>query len=197
MKKRNQMFILISFTVLLSCTNVKKESPKEEAKSNTKVISPIPTTGNLDHDSTETKKYDDVLPSINYSFSNDTLCQTISIKEINKNGKLEIPEKLKFKLMLHDKQNKYADKVFEGVAKLSSPEESFSDNSDKDGGDYFAADYNFKAADYKIQIRLDIQNYEACVVLVTTSRPDIILGGYSIYLKKFPNDGVMKKGECK
>lgn len=197
--KRNQIFILISLVGLFSCTNVKKDSAKEETKSDSvAVTSPkIPITEKPGSDSSREKRYIDDFSGINYSFSNDTLCQTISIKGINKNEKNKIPEKIKFTLLLHDRQHKYVNKTFEGIAQLSSSEESFSDSSDKDGGDYFAADYNFEATDYKIQIRLDIQSYEACVVSVTTSRPDMVLGGYTAYLKKFPNDGVMKKGECK
>lgn len=199
MKKRNQIFISILLAVLFSCTNGKRDTTKEEAKSDSVVMSPIrvPIEENRDHDSSQEKKYDDVLSGIHYSFSNDAFCQMAIIKEISKNKRLKIPEKLKFTLTLHDKQHKYDDKIFEGVAELSSPEESFSDNSDKGEGDYFAADYNFEATDYSIQIRLDIQTYEACVILIRTSRPDMVLGGYSSYLKKFPNDGVMKKGECK
>ncbi|WP_428330586.1 hypothetical protein [Mucilaginibacter sp.] len=199
MKKRNQLFILIVLSVLFSCSNVKRDTSKKETDSIAKIITPTQTPANesLGNDSTKTKKYDDALLGINYFFSNDTLCQNLSIKEISKNAKLKIPEKLEFKLLLHDKQHKYDDKIFEGVAQLSSSEESFYNNSDKDGGDYFAADYNLDAADYKMQIRLDIQNYEACVFLVTTSQPDKVLGGYSAYLKKFPNEGIMKRGKCK
>lgn len=196
--KRNQILILTSLVGLFSCTNVKKDIAKEGAKSDSVVVTPtkIPIMEKPNSDSSR-EKQNDVLLGINYSFSNDTLCQTISIKGINGTEKNKIPEKLNFTLVLHDKQHKYDDKTFEGIAQLSSSEESFSDISDKDGGDYFAADYNFETKDYKIQIRLDIQSYEACVVSITTRRPDIVLGGYSTYLKKFPNDGVMKKGECK
>lgn len=197
--KSSQIFISISLTGLFSCTNVKKDTAKEETKSDSPVVvtTKVPATEKPSTDSSLKEKQEDVSSGVNYSFSNDTLCQTISIRQISKNAKDNIPEKLKFTLTLHDKQHKYDDKTFEGIAQLSSSEESFSDNSDKDGGDYFAADYNFKTTDFKIQIRLDIQSYEACVISVMTSRPDIVLGGYGAYLKKFPNDGVMKKGECK
>ncbi|QEM09119.1 hypothetical protein [Mucilaginibacter rubeus] len=200
MKKRNQLFILIALFTLFSCNNdVKNGTSKAKADSNAKAITPAqaPITEKSDVDTSKIKKSSDPLNGINYSFSNDTLCQTLSVKEMSKDKKLEIPEKLEFKLVLHDKQHKYDDKVFEGVAKLTSSEESFSDNSEKDGGAYDAADYDFEATGYRIQIRLDIQGYEACVTSVTTSQPDIVLGGYSTYLKKFPNDGVMRKGECK
>jgi hypothetical protein len=199
MKKRNQVFILISLTVLFSCTNVKRSTQKEDAKSNAKVIStnPVPKVEKVGQDSSKARKDGDTVSYINYSFFNDTICQTLSIKKISKNEKLKIPERLKFKFLLHDKQHKYDDKIFEGIAQLFSSEESFSDNSEKDGGAYDAADYSFKATDYEIQIRLDIQSYEACVVQITTGQPDIVLGGYRAYLKKFPNDGVMKRGECK
>lgn len=50
---------------------------------------------------------------------------------------------------------------------------------------------------YKIKIRLDIEGYEACVIMVTSNQIDKITGRYATYLKKFPNEGVMKKGECK
>lgn len=199
MKKTNQHFILISLSVLFSCTDVKKNEPKDVAKSDTELLAPGQTSTVKEpaSDSSKTSKNSDTLSNVNYSFSNDTLCQTVNITEISKNKKLKIPEKLKFILLLHDKQHKFEDKKFEGVAQLSSSEESFSDNSDKDGGDYFAADYNCEAGDFKIQLRLDIQSYEACVVLVTSNQPDNVIGGYSAYLKKFPNDGVMKKGDCK
>jgi len=199
MKKRNQSFILISITVLFSCANVKKEAPKKETDSIIKVVNPtqVSKMENLSLDTSKAKTPNDILSGIDYSFSNDSLCETISIQEISNNKKLKIPEKLRFTLILRDKQHKYDDKIFEGIARLSSSEESFSDNLDKDGGDYFAADYNFEQTDYKIKIRLDIQSFEACVVLITTSQSDMVLGGYNTYLKKFPSDGVMKKGKCK
>jgi hypothetical protein len=198
MKNKNRLFILIALSVLFSCTNGKRDTSKKEANSNAELITPtkVPIVEKAGRDLSKTKKYD-VLSGINYFFSNDTLCQTLTIKEKSKNKKFKIPEKLEFKLVLHDKLHKYDNKIFEGVAQLSSPDESFSDNADKDGGDYFAADYDFEATDHKIKIRLDIQSYEACVVLVTTSQPGVVLGGYSAYLKKFPNDGVMKRGACK
>ncbi len=199
MKKRNQLFILTSLSMLFSCTEVKKDAPKEEAKPKAELVTlaQVPTLEKLAPDSTQTKKNSDILSGITYSFSSDSLCQTINIKEISKSKKFKMPQKLAFKLILHDKLHKYEDKIFEGIAELKSPEESFSDNSEKDGGDYFAADYNLETTDYRVKIRLDIERYEACVVLITAPRLDTVLGGYSVYMKEFPSDGVMKKGQCK
>ena len=38
--------------------------------------------------------------------------------------------------------------------------------SNTDEVDYFAADYNFGSNNYTIKISLDIENYDACVVLI-------------------------------
>jgi len=192
------MFSLISLAVLFSCTNAKREKLKAN-ESKTKVISSpqVFTAEKPNSDSVKSKKHEDAVSSINYAFYNDTLCQTLTIKKISASKRRRMPEKLEFKLLLHDKHHNYDDKIFDGIAQLSSSSESFSDNLDKDGGDYFAADYEFDGADYNIQIRLDIKNYEACVVQITTNQPDKVLGGYRAYVKKFPDDGVMKRGECK
>ena len=199
MKNRKSLLILISLIIFFSCNNVTKNTTKEVAKpiANNKTSVQVPNAERSNRDSLKTKNYYNILAGINYSFTNGSFCQSISLKEISKNEKFKIPEKLTFKITLHDKQGKLNDKIFKGVAKLFSPEESFSDNSEKDGGDYDAADYHFDTSTYRIIIRIDIENYEACVVSVRTSNTETALGGYSTYLKDFPNDGVMKRGECK
>lgn len=185
------MFMIIT---LVSCNNEKKELSEEKER----VVAPVKAHGEryskdrvLD-DSFITNGSSDK-SELHYFFSNDTLCQTLKLTKV---GKDKIPKELVFKLILLDKLGKYELKEFDGVAKLFSSEETFYDASDKDSGDYFAGDYIFTSKNYEIQIRVDIEDYEASVVSIRTKQPDAVLGGYKAYLKTFPDQGVMKKGNC-
>ena len=97
---------------------------------------------------------------------------------------------MKFKLILQDKSGVRPKKVFEGIAHLTSSEESFSDKDDPDGGDYQAADYLFNVPDCgSLQITLDIEKYDACVVRLDCKNQD-----YSFWLDKDRYDyNVMKR----
>ncbi|MES2457409.1 MAG: hypothetical protein V4594_17770 [Bacteroidota bacterium] len=197
MKKRNQLIILISLGIAFSCTNVNRKALENETKSDSAVI--ISTQKSIlqsKPDSVSNKMTRERLGSMTYYFANDSLCQTLSITNIADNTELDIPQKLKFRLVLHDKLNNYSDRTFEGIASLFSPEESFADSTEEDGGDYFAADYNLTASNYKLKIRLETEGYEACVIKITAGDLDAVLGGYHSYMKEFPNEGVMKKGKC-
>ncbi len=197
-KKRNQLIVLIALSMLFSCNNGKKTETNNELKSSSEMKPQVRATEveKLDSISNTEKKSNVRLSDVSYFFSNDTLCQNITLSEITRNDKFNIPQKLGFKIVLSDKQGKSPDKVFNGIAKLSSSEESFGDSSEADGGDYFAGDYILETADFEVQIRLDIENYEACVISLIPKN-DTVLGVYSSYLKKFPSEGVMKKGKCK
>ena len=199
MKKRNHLIILVSIFALFSCNNINKEKQKMSPESSIKIVNPIRDSiaEKSDSNSYNNQKDNDTLLETSYFFSNDNLCQTLIIEEISKSQKFKIPKEIKYKLVLHDKQQKFEDKIFNGIAQLSSSEESFFDKTEIDGGSYDAADYNFETKQYKLKIRLDIQSFEACVVLIITSQPEIILSGFANNIKEFPNEGVMKRGECK
>lgn len=191
--KRQQLLILILLSLLFSCNNVTKAPSEKKTTRATTTQDARLRTPNIDSSKIEKP---DISAGINYVFSNDSLCQMLYLKEIIKSKKDGLPEKLKFKLVLHDKFHKQGDKIFEGVAKLFSSEESFSDNLEKDPEPYDASDYNFATSDYRIVIRLDNDKYEAAVATITAKQIEMVLGSFSSYLKRYPNYDVMKKGEC-
>jgi len=133
------------------------------------------------------------MDNLNYFFSNDSFCQTLSIRKRSISKEYDIPQKIEFKLTLYDKLKVIPKLTFNGIAVLTSPNESFSDKSKIDEGSYFAADYYFISDEYKIKIRLDIEEYEACIVSIESSHPENVLKGYENYLKKYPNYDVLKK----
>jgi hypothetical protein len=187
--KRLPLLLIVSILYfLLSCSNGKTESQKKTTLTST--LASGQTALLINEQKRDTVKYD-----FNYFYSNDTICQVIYIKVLNKSKKYDIPEKLKFNLVLKNRLKKsYAD--IKGIATLTSPNESFSDDTESDGGAYFAADYNKNNTGYTINIALDIETYKACAVSI---KPDTnnTLEDYINYLKKYPNYEVMKKGDCK
>jgi hypothetical protein len=197
-KQNLRLFILILAYGISSCNNENKNTSKNKTQTRTPTTTSaqLPLVRKNITDSSANKK-DDISSGIDFVFSNDTLCQSLYIKELSVNKEFKIPETIEFKLRLHDKLNKYEDKIFTGTAKLTSSDESFVDSSENDPAAYSAGDYELDKSNYKIQIRLDIQDYEACVISVAADQPDSILGGFRTYLKNFPDNGVMKKGECK
>ncbi|MCH6201542.1 hypothetical protein MMU07_18315 [Aquiflexum sp. LQ15W] len=130
-----------------------------------------------------------------YFFSNDTICQMIQINHLNKN-KLndEIPEKIEFKLVLQNKLKKTTIDI-NGVATLTSQNESFLDETEPDGGAYYAADYNKNNSGYDINISLDIEGYKACAVSIKPY-PTKTFEDFEDNIKKYPDFNVLKIGHC-
>ena len=193
---KNNLLAVLFMILVLSCNSSKNEASRERSVKDVTTsdsMKQVQEDANVRSFSTTVSKD---ISELKYFFANDSLCQTLTIKRIAKSKSNEIPKELKFKLTLRDKLNRLGNKEFDGVAKLFSSEESFYDSSDKNGADYFAGDYRFKTKDYEIKIRVDIENYEASVIGIATKQPHVILEGYANYLKTFPNQGVMKKGEC-
>lgn len=125
-----------------------------------------------------------------YSFSNDTITQTLYVKKGTISKKYEVPEIVNFRLILSDKLGTHPEMRFEGVAELISANETFSENNNPDESDYFAADYVFNVKDCKLKIRLDIENYSACVVSTTCIN-------LRHFLKGYPDFDVMKRASYK
>ncbi|MFL5739129.1 MAG: hypothetical protein ACJ75B_02850 [Flavisolibacter sp.] len=175
----------VAFTVLyllLSCNNGAPKAKGYEASN--KIVDSTTYHNDLNRDSTlHETEYD-----YEYKFSNDSISQILFVKKITSSK--EYPEKLKFKLILQDKFGIRPKKVFEGIARLTSSEESFSDKNDPNGGDYDAADYIFKIANCgTLQITMDIVKYDACFVILDCKSQD-----YNFYFSKDPSDyNVMKR----
>jgi len=181
---KNKLFNIAIIGLLLGCSNHSSNKYSSE-----QIAKPIDTieVSTLEVEKSNTYK--------SYYFSNDSLCQNLIIKKIKWGQKKDIPKSIEFELTLHDNLGCFQDIKFNGVAMLASSNESFLDESDKDVGAYFAADYIF-SSDFKIKIRIDIENYAACVVHIETDKPEKILGGYKNYIKSYPNFNIMKKGSC-
>lgn len=121
----------------------------------------------------------------------------ISIKVLDASKENGVPKELEFNLTLRNKQKSNQEINFNGIAILTSPNESFIDKTEIDGGEYFAADYNFSNADYALKIRLDIEEYKACVISIEYKGSKNLVKDYDWFVKKYPDYDVMKKGECR
>ena len=122
----------------LGCTQKKVES--QQKINSTISMSKLVNKENsyqINHQETNKVEYD-----LKYFFSNDSICNEMLIKTLNKSKKYEgIPEKIDFKLILTNKlTNSHVE--INGIAELTSPNESFLDETEPDAGAYFAADYN-------------------------------------------------------
>jgi hypothetical protein len=97
----------------------------------------------------------------------------------------QVPEKVKFKLILNQKYGAHNKVELEGVAVVMvGPNES---SFDKDiNGVYFAADYDFSLKNCSITIKLDIVDYMACFVSTTCT-------DMKFFLKSYPNYDIMKR----
>jgi hypothetical protein len=160
---KKQLILLIIGSLLLSCTKEKKmpkENNKNEVTESKTVTKDLVVPINKKTIETEDHNY-------KYKFSNDSIIKILYLKTGTPNKEYQVPSTLKFKLVLQDKFKLNPDKIYDGVAVLTSPNESFSNKRDKDGGDYFAADYLFNIKDCSLKIRLDIENYEACLLFTT------------------------------
>ena len=183
--KTKQLLFLFSIILLLSCSNVKTNS------SNLTKVSDI-SRGNSGERLLNERNRESA-DSLNYYYSNDSLFQVICIRRLNMSKEYEIPEKIEFRLVLRDKLSTYSERKFNGIAVLTSPNESFMDKSKIDEGLYFAADYSFSTKDYDIKIRLDIENYEACVIYIESDHIEKVLMGFEKYIKSYPNYDIMRK----
>ncbi|PWA05574.1 hypothetical protein DB895_06200 [Flavobacterium psychrotolerans] len=180
----------MTFCFLLGCS--KKETvTKKNAILNSKSVSNTHTLL-ISQQEKDSIKYDS-----NYFFANDSVCNKISIKTLNKGEEDGIPKKLGFNLMLRNKKKNNQQINFKGIAVLTSSDESFFDKTENDGGDYFAADYSFSDTNYNLKIRLDIEKYEACVISIEHKGSKDLIKEYGCFVKKYPDYDVMKKGDCR
>jgi hypothetical protein len=137
-------------------------------------------------DKNQIAKIDTANYDYKYIFANDSISRALYIKKGPISKKFQVPEKLEFKLILHNKFGKRPDKRFEGIAVLASSNESFSEKNDINEGDYFAADYVYNIKDCNLKIRLDIEGYLACAV--STTCVDI-----KEFFKSYPGYVIMKR----
>lgn len=127
-----------------------------------------------------------------YSFSTDSVCETLQIKILNRSKKYDgIPQKIAFILVLKNKVKNITTSI-NGIAFLTSPNESFLDEKELDSGAYFAADYNRNNTSYSINIKLDIERYEACAISLKSDAKNN-LDIYTKYLKEYPNYNILKR----
>jgi hypothetical protein len=182
--------LIVLVTILLSCNSRSTDTQKGN-----KNVSIADTTNKLRQNKSHQKELikDESLYDYKYRFSNDSISQILFIKKML--VKKEMPQKLKFKLSLQDKKGLHPEKIIEAVAVLISDNESFTDRNDPNGGDYFAADYVYKMSDCgSLKIRLDIQNYDACFLLLNCKSQISFLKEYSYYFGKDPYEyNVMKR----
>jgi hypothetical protein len=184
--KNFKLFLVIVVLVFLGCT---RNSSETKQKKNTVVESTSYQTQN------SKQKLDTIDYDFSYVFSNDTICQFISIKILDKSkNNDDIPKKLDFKLVLKNKLQKKRLEI-KGIASLTSPNESFLDDSEPEDGSYFAADYNKNNSGYIINISLDIENYEACAVSLKADS-DLNLKDFINPKKIYPDYNVLKRGVC-
>jgi hypothetical protein len=188
--KIDQLLLVSIICFLSSCSNREIELQQQKISTSTSLAGGEIISSNSEQKA-KTINYD-----YSYSFSNNAICQILYIKVLNKSKKYDdIPEEIEFKLYLKDKiKNTYLNII--GKATLTSPNESFLDETNPDGGAYFAADFNKNNTEYTINITLDIESYEACAVSI---KPDAenMLENYTKHLKKYPDYNVLKRGDCK
>ncbi|MBN8838547.1 MAG: hypothetical protein J0I09_14900 [Sphingobacteriia bacterium] len=184
--KNNQVFSMVVICTLLSCTN--NEQTLQHKGSDASIITKkmgdsqyaLPTK-ELATVETDTSNYE-----YKYFFSNDTISQILYIKKGIVSKKYQVPEKVEFKLILTSKFENYIEKRIEGIAILANANETFSEKNNINEGDYFAADYTFSLKECELTIRLDIDNYAACIVSTTC----IDMKGF---LKSYPDYDIMKR----
>ena len=167
--------------ILLSCAN--KEQASNRKNSDTITSSKITLQDTVPKELLV--KVDTVHYEYKYFFSNDTISQTLYIKKGILSKKYEVPEAVKFKLILSDESGMHSQKSFEGAAVLASANESFSEKNDGEG-DYFAADYKFNLKGCSLKIRLDIDRYAACIISTTCT-------DWKYFLKSYPDYDVLKR----
>ncbi len=188
--KKGPLFILQLLFILLSCTDFESIN-QESVKSFPKFAYQKDAIG------TNWQKKDTLNNTLNYYSSNDTVCNEITFKQLKLSEDIGMPKKLNFHLKLKSKLKSNYQITFQGAAILSSQSESFSDKSQIDKGDYYAADYVFSDAKYVLKIRLDIVGYEACVISIKCKNPRNFTDNIFYFIKKYPDYDVMKKGICK
>ena len=175
------MKFLVVISVLLSCMN-RDNSPKEIIDTisiNRVELKALISTDIVD-ERVDSSSYDN-----KYIFSDDTADQVLYVKNGKPDKRYQVPSVLNFKLIIHSKLKNQMDKKLEGIATLTSPNESFSDNGDNDMGDYFAADYIFKN-NCDLKIRIDIEHFAACTISTTCD-------GLKEFIKSYPDYIIMKR----
>lgn len=185
-----QVLIILIICFLINCST-KQDVSQKDTELNSRPIDKT-TISSTSKEENDTLKYD-----FCYFFSEDTISQIISIKLLGISKKDNLPTNLKFNLTLKNKQKPGGNFLLNGIAVLTSSEETFSDQNEIDEGEYFAADYIFNSDDYKIKIRLDIEEYQACVVSIACNGSKNTNEDYCQYVKKYPDYDVMKKTDCR
>jgi hypothetical protein len=184
MNNNHVVWFIVESIFLTSCTNPEKMPEKKSADTTTEFRASTTDAATVKKQIAEidTANYD-----YKYIFANDSINRALYIKKGPISKRYQVPEKLKFKLILHDKLGKLPDKRFEGLAVLASSNESFSEKNDINEGDYFAADYVYSIKDCNLKIRLDIEGYMVCAV--STTCIDI-----KEFFKSYPDYDIMKRG---
>jgi len=129
-----------------------------------------------------------------YFSSHERMCEELNLFFNEKEN--DFPDKINFSLSLFSSDT-IIDLQIQGSAMLSSSNESFYDLNSPNEGAYFAADYVFSGKDMTIRIRLDIEDFEACVVYVSDLQDEINSKILKPHFMAYPNYSVMKPGICR
>lgn len=182
----SRLFILISLFTLLVCNAC-----------NTGLTHNVNTdatgTGRLDVNQHE---YNSKQDEFTYSNSTDSICEEIQLKVLSRDRTLDsIPTKIAFVITLRSPQKNTKFQI-KGIAQLTSSNESFLDSNKPGATPYWAADYNKNDTQYTLNIRLDVENYEACALSIRSNISNQ-LSSYLTYLPKYPKATVLKLGRCR
>jgi hypothetical protein len=160
---KQYILLIISLFCIIACKNADNSSERSNAN--------ISDTVQKLNDSL-IRKDSNKLPDgyeYAYTFTNSVIAEKLYVKKGPINKKLEVPENLEFKLILQNPNYNASNLTLAGVATLGSPNESFSDKNEPNGGDYFASDYSYRWKDCKLKILIDVAGFAASIVSLQCS----------------------------